>query len=321
MKTRGQKPEQNFAYQFKKDQILGQNEKGKPVFYKVVEDLQTNDHKSQLKVVRLEQQEKQKDGKVVYKESQEALLPVKERTQIVEDVEVKSTKPNPKSKSTVNSFVFSHDTLQEIAKSIRQIPANSHKQKKQVSSGSESEDEEPPKKCIIKQGTKQVVKVETQKKEVKNNKKKKDESDESFEESSEEEPPKKQTSLKKPTPKQVKSNQKGGKQVRMEESEESYGDESEQDQKKKRVSRQQPSSRRDKLELSPIQARRSRAQRRLDNGENDKVEDNQLQSQSVEEKKKKTKASEKKSKSQPAQPPKFIKGKINHRLQRDKGNQ
>ncbi|CAD8076823.1 unnamed protein product [Paramecium primaurelia] len=104
MKTRGQKTEPNYAYQFKKDQILGQSEKGKPVFYKVVEDLKTNDHKSQLKVIRLEQQEKQKDGKIVYKESQEALLSVKERTKIVEDVEVKSTKPNPRSKSTVTSF-------------------------------------------------------------------------------------------------------------------------------------------------------------------------------------------------------------------------
>ncbi|CAK63631.1 unnamed protein product (macronuclear) [Paramecium tetraurelia] len=325
MKTRGQKTEPNYAYQFKKDQILGQSEKGKPVFYKVVEDLKTNDHKSQLKVVRLEQQEKQKDGKVVYKESQEALLSVKERTQekilffskIVEDVEVKSTKPNPRSKSTVTSFVFQQDTLQDIAKSVKQIPANTKQQKKQVSSESESEEEEPPKKQTIKKGTKQAVKEQTQKKEVQKITKKKVESEDSAEEeeSSEEQPPKKQVTTKKQAQKVVKTNKKPTKQVKQQESEQSSDEESEQEQKKKRATRQAPSGKKAQPEVPPVQKKqikRGRAQKKEESDESEEeFEENEVQSQSVEEKKKKGKAGAKKSKSQPAQPKKFMRGKAN----------
>jgi hypothetical protein len=53
-KTRAQKAEPTYAYAFKKDQILGQSDKGKPILYKVVEDMKTNDHRSQLRVVKLE---------------------------------------------------------------------------------------------------------------------------------------------------------------------------------------------------------------------------------------------------------------------------
>lgn len=52
-KTRGQKQE-SYAYEFKKDQIIGQSDKGKPVLYKVMEDMKTNDHRSQLRVVKLQ---------------------------------------------------------------------------------------------------------------------------------------------------------------------------------------------------------------------------------------------------------------------------
>jgi hypothetical protein len=72
----------------------------------------------------------------------------------VENVEVKTTKPNPKNKTAVTFFTFPQDTLQEIAKSVRQVPAKSNEQKKQVSSESNSEDEEPPKKFTVKKGVK-----------------------------------------------------------------------------------------------------------------------------------------------------------------------
>ncbi|CAD8085273.1 unnamed protein product [Paramecium sonneborni] len=318
MKTRGQKVEPIYAYQFKKDQILGQNEKGKAVFFKVVEDLKTNDHKSQLRVVRLEQQEKQKDGKLVYKESQEALLSVKERIKIVNDVEVKQIKPNPRSKSLMTSFIFPQDTLQEIAKSTKQVPTNNKQQKKQVSSESESEEEEEaPQKYTIKKGTKQVVRGQIQKQEVKKNVKKKVESEDSVEqESSEEEPPKKQATIKKQIQKQTKNNKKGGKQVKQEDSDENSEEvESDSKQKQKRVIRQKQNSKKEKLEELPPQkkqVKRGRKQTKQEDDEEDEdYEVNEIQSQSVEQKKKKSKASGKKSKSQPALPKKFVKGKLN----------
>ncbi|CAD8087427.1 unnamed protein product [Paramecium primaurelia] len=194
MKTRGQKSEPHYAYHYKKDQILGQSEKGKPILYKVVEDMKTNDHRSQIRVVKLEKQEQLKDGKVVYKEAEELLLPVKERTKMVDDVEVKSTKPNPKTKTSVTFFTFPQDTLQEIAKSTKQIPANNKQQKKQVSSESEDEDQEKeqeqelPKKYTIKKGQKQQVENQQENKQVKNKKQKQqDESQEESEEEKEEE--------------------------------------------------------------------------------------------------------------------------------------
>ncbi|CAD8092465.1 unnamed protein product [Paramecium sonneborni] len=191
MKTRRQKSEPKYAYQYKKDQILGQSENGQPLLYKVVEDMKTNDHRSQLRVVKLEQQEKLKDGKVVYKEAEELLLSVKERTKVVDDVEVKSAKPNPRSKSAVTFFTFPQDTLQEIAKNMKQVPANTKQQKKQVSSESESEneeeEEEPPKKYTIKKGQKQQVKGQHEIKQVKNKQRKQQEKENSDNKDNEEE--------------------------------------------------------------------------------------------------------------------------------------
>ncbi|CAD8079248.1 unnamed protein product [Paramecium primaurelia] len=352
MKTRGQKSEPQYAYHYKKDQILGQSEKGKPLFYKVVEDMKTNDHRSQLRVVKLEQQEKLKDGKVVYKEAEELLLPVKERTKVVDDVEVKSTKPNPRSKTAVTFFTFPQDTLQEIAKSMKQVPANTKQQKKQVSSDSEDEEDEPPKKYTIKKGQKQQVEIQPEKKVVKSKKRKQEQEEESNESDKDDEEeneeveeeevvvkqPKK-GSVQRQTKNKVENIQnqkvvqnqkkKSGKKQNKEEIDDSQQDDDEDEEeevivkvvKKKQIKNtpapKQSQKSQDASLIIKETRQRGRTQKKQEEEEDEEEEEEQSvsvsQSFSVDSKRKKggKGSSTRKSRSQPTQPTKFIRGKVN----------
>ncbi|CAK85722.1 unnamed protein product (macronuclear) [Paramecium tetraurelia] len=351
MKTRGQKSEPHYAYHYKKDQILGQSEKGKPLLYKVVEDMKTNDHRSQLRVVKLEQQEKLKDGKVVYKEAEELLLPVKERTKVVEDVEVKSTKPNARSKTAVTFFTFPQDTLQDIAKNIKQLPANTKPQKKQVSSESEDEgedeekeeEEEPPKKYTIKKGQKKQVEIQQDKKEVKSKIRKQAQKEESEEEEEQEEeekeeeeeeevvkPPKKDSvqklnKTKIESPKNQNNDKIKKKNAKKEQKHnESDQDEDEEDEevsqivevskKKKNKNTQVIQKVQDTsfIKKEVKQKGRSQSQQEEDDEDEEAEEQSVSQSFSVDSKRKKGgKTSSSKKQKSQSQPTKFIKGKFN----------
>lgn len=81
MKTRTKQPkEPEFNYQFQKDAILAQVKgSDKPALFKVLEDMKTNDGRSRLRVVELQEKD-QKNGKVIYQEGEEKSILVKEPT-------------------------------------------------------------------------------------------------------------------------------------------------------------------------------------------------------------------------------------------------